>query len=817
VLALSSPECSSTAANIISAQAKVEAECNSTVETVTAALDSLKAKNGPDYTAQQDSLRLAVQRIRRGRLSDLRNLGITGPAGVMIARLDAAYAQLELTISQMSKVFHDEQERFSAVSLEVACDDRFREAILWQNRRAWHTGIERYLQETGPRNSRNSKQRQREELIANYLQRFCVKNDTIGFFGPVGWAKFGFKDGKAMSVEPGPTLIASRSVDFEAWAIDAVAEAFLRTDHMRLWAAPRRVPYLCSYQGTFLLAGMQLPLSAQEVAVLNACNGRQMAKDIANHLLAIPHLEFSTAEEVYNLLASLCQRGFTQWGLDLPLEKKSERSLQRLIERIEAEQLRKPALDALTALENSRAAVAQAGGDPFRLDQALENLEQTFIRITEVAPTRAAGQAYAARTLVYEDCRRDVEVNLGSQLLCSLKDPLSLLLTSARWLTFEIAKVYREVFRSIYNDLVRKTRSPIIDGAIFWSKIEPLFFSGSNRLANQYLPMFQKRWANILLIPPGQNRVLYSSEQLRPAVEAVFAAPRAGWSHAKYHCPDLMIAARDPEAIRRGEYEWIFSELHVGVNTLNEVLFFGQHPNPEELARFIQADFPQARIEPVPPKNFRPLTIRTAIDFVPPGDYRLEISPGSLAPAGSKALPIGALVVEAVGEDLMLRTRDGDIQFEIVEAFGECLSYVAVHSFAMFSQETRYRPRITIDRVIICRECWRFSSGELDFAFQEKEMERFIALRRWKQAWGLPRFLFAKVPVETKPFYVDLDSPVYATILAKMIRRTREQGQANSLITLSEMIPQHSESWLPDSQGNHYTSELRMVAVDMRA
>ena len=36
---------------------------------------------------------------------------------------------------------------------------------------------------------RNSQQRQHEALVASYLQRYCAKNDSIGFFGPVGWSQ----------------------------------------------------------------------------------------------------------------------------------------------------------------------------------------------------------------------------------------------------------------------------------------------------------------------------------------------------------------------------------------------------------------------------------------------------------------------------------------------------------------------------------------------------------------------------------------------------------------------------------------------------
>ena len=43
---------------------------------------------------------------------------------------------------------------------------------------------------------------------------------------------------------------------------------------------------------------------------------------------------------------------------------------------------------------------------------------------------------------------------------------------------------------------------------------------------------------------------------------------------------------------------------------------------------------------------------------------------------------------------------------------------------------------------------------------------------------GIPRFVFVKAPVEIKPLYLDLDSPIYMEILAKLIRRmSRESGQ----------------------------------------
>ena len=63
----------------------------------------------------------------------------------------------------------------------------------------------------------------------------------------------------------------------------------------------------------------------------------------------------------------------------------------------------------------------------------LTDFEEEFSRFTGVAPNRAAGQTYGGRTLIYEDCRRDLEAKIGPAVLESLAPPLSLLLRSGRW------------------------------------------------------------------------------------------------------------------------------------------------------------------------------------------------------------------------------------------------------------------------------------------------------------------------------------------------------------------------------------------------
>jgi hypothetical protein len=109
----------------------------------------------------------------------------------------------------------DEDERLA----QVASDPRFREAVAWQSREALRGAVDK-LAAGGESPSRR---RRRAEVVAGYWQRYCAKNDTIGFFGPLGWGRFA-DDGAAIDVRAG-ALQAERVVHLETWAVEALARA----------------------------------------------------------------------------------------------------------------------------------------------------------------------------------------------------------------------------------------------------------------------------------------------------------------------------------------------------------------------------------------------------------------------------------------------------------------------------------------------------------------------------------------------------------------------------------------------------------------
>jgi hypothetical protein len=80
----------------------------------------------------------------------------------------------------------------------------------------------------------------------------------------------------------------------------------------------------------------------------------------------------------------------------------------------------------------------------------------------------------------------------------------------------------------------------------------------------------------------------------------------------------------------------------------------------------------------------------------------------------------------------------------------------------------------------------------------------------------MPRFLFVRTPLERKPYYIDLNSPIYGEILAKIIRQAQAAATQEQYITVTEMLPSPEQVWLPDAHHRRYTSELRIVAVDQK-
>ena len=79
-------------------------------------------------------------------------------------------------------------------------------------------GLRRYL-ETWSQN-RRSETRRIEQQLVSYLQRFCAKNDTASFFGPINYGDCLPASGGA-ELTPGRDHLRHREAFMASWAVRA--------------------------------------------------------------------------------------------------------------------------------------------------------------------------------------------------------------------------------------------------------------------------------------------------------------------------------------------------------------------------------------------------------------------------------------------------------------------------------------------------------------------------------------------------------------------------------------------------------------------
>ncbi|ATB35883.1 hypothetical protein CYFUS_001297 [Cystobacter fuscus] len=746
---------------------------------------------------QPESARAADELLRRE--ADLRS-----------QRLKASAVQEALAPerARLEERFAAEAVRVGQALRDVARLPEFREAVVWQNRQALASALDVLLRRDAT--LRDSHTRQKEELVSKYLLRYCLKNDTIGFFGPLGWGRF--EPGvDGVELQPGPELLSRRQTLFEHWCIDTLAERLSADARLRPWIAPRALPVV-RLEGTRAvpLMGEPVELSGAAARALTLCDGERTAREIASLLRREFALEVPGEAEAWALLEEHRQQGWILWTLELPnIESHPERALRRLLERIDDAALRAEVLAPLDELEALREEVARSAGNAEALARSLDALNDAFTARTGEKAQRLEGQTYAGRTLLYQDCNRDVSLTLGPGVLQRLGAPLGLLLDSARWFTFQVGARYLASFERVFDEL--RAGAPTVDFLMFHLGVSEFFPFISHRsgpylkpdVAKDLIAELQARWTRLLNVKPGEQRIQRSSAELAAAARDLFAAPGPGWPGARYHAPDLMISAASPEALRRGEFFAVLGELHIALNTLESPVFFFQHPRQEELVRALEADMPSPRISPAVPKD---RATRAAI--VPFNRNAMEFvfdTTRSWRPA-SQVLSVGTLVLERVDGQLQVRSRDGRWRCHVMEFYDWLLSIQFAGEMHLLPPQA-HSPRVTIDDMVVNRETWHFATAQLPFLRLKDATTRFLEARRWAHQHGLPDRVFYKTTNERKPFFLDLSSPLSLKSFFTMARASED-------VVITEMLPTTEQLWLTDARGRAYTSELRMVMVD---
>ncbi|MYS26091.1 lantibiotic dehydratase [Streptomyces sp. SID7804] len=632
-----------------------------------------------------------------------------------------------------------------------------------------------------------------------------MKNDTIGFFGPVGWGRWDPSAPHAVTVDAGRGFLAAQEVYFSGWAVDALAKVLAEDEELMRWIPPRRMSFVRCEDGTVRVPGRPAqPVGELQQAVLRRCDGTRHMAAIAAELALDPG-------EVAAIVDELVRRRWVTRRLEVPAATHPDLALRRILERVPDVAARERALAGLAVLERGRDAVRAAGTDAAALTAAIGALEADFAALTDSEAQRAKGARTApCRGLVYSDSRRSATATAGPALLAHL-EPLQLCLTAARWMTNRFADAIRARLRTVHARL--SADGTPVDLATLWMNTLPSPHPDAGDLIDAAQAELRAKWARILDLPPDARRVRLTTAELADRVRREFDEPGDGWSLARYISPDVLVVAEDADALARGDVDLVLGEMHCALNTMGASLFVHQHPDRDRLVAETTRDFPGPRLLPTLPKEL-PLrwSTRSRPSLDRPEDHYVTLVDQTGDPHRPNSVPSADVRVEDRDGQLTAVLPDGTVH-DVLDAYANTLTQRVMDRFTL-RPEGEHTPRITIDRMTVARETWQLPVADVDFADDKSEAARFVRARHWQRRHDLPRFVFVVSPAEPRPFYVDFDSPVYVTILAKAARRLARKDPGARL-KVSEMLPTPEQAWLTDADGHRYTSELRFVAVDL--
>jgi hypothetical protein len=646
-------------------------------------------------------------------------------------------------------------------SEEAACaaatHPGLREAIAWQNRNALIYGIDRLK----PGGTMKKAERKALRQFLRYLQRYAAKNDTIGFFGPLGWVRL-LDSGGGGSFQPADSLVDARLVSFEPWAARAIlascADAVAKT--------PLRLGAHLRIEGHSITGPERIfSVDAENARLLAAVDGRTTKEAL---------IAGGASPEALERLVAL---GIVQTAPTVSVAADPG-----------ARYADSPALSRFNSYLRS---LEQAAGNAEDVCESLSALDRDFETTTGTAPTRHPGRTYGGRTLVYHDCRRGGALTLDSETLGPLRDLLAFLGTVARGYTYRIAGELASDMRRIFREAGRSR----LTLPQFWRLTDPLFLAEQPEAVRRIAQRLGTDWSETF----GDEAEI-DLARAKALLLPRWRAPSPGWPGARHHSPDIMWAARDSDALLSGRALPIVAEFHPGVSTFTTLSVLGLCPVRDELEGLWREDFPEPLVSPIPHEAFARST----------QDARLAVSHFHIDTGqGYESGIEGAQVLRAADLDIIdeagrlwAETTDKRHRFDVMAIFERRIKLRAAVAFPLGPPGPG--PRRLIGGVVVRRASWVATPPAMP-------RDRFragvrTAFRDWLGNLGAPDRVFVAVEGEVKPVFVDASSDLSLDMLLSML----DGGS----IQMSEMLPASDGLWLSDGCGARYTSEIRLTMTD---
>lgn len=652
----------------------------------------------------------------------------------------------------------------------------------------------------------DNRTRQRIRLGWNYVQRFCAKNDTVSFFGPVAWGRFAEENAVNLSVKVSTPWLASRKTFFEHWVVQRLIKAICSDQK------------ICDYLPLQLNPGCYV-----ESDLLHYPLGRTRRLDLLGSAL-MEALQRAPAEGLTRqvLVERLSKKHYSitevMGWLDFLTEKRvliyafavspgTPDPLSRLIQLIHSvgadDDSKAPWLTVLEDLEIQRKTFAISGleGRVAALDSMRRLLSDSGVDLT-----RLQGQMYVGRFPVYEDCSRNLEIVVGGQLLGDIREQLEPIMALYRWLVGAVASRLHERYLRSWQALHSgKNACEPLDFLSFVSQlykedhVTPVTKEVREilRLSWSELTRGYKTLSEVSLVPEDLDRLLNRLDECEPRASQCEVLCKG------VHSPDFMIAAKSLQDVERGEYKIVIGEVHPAVHTVSQPIAQPFCPYTKEVEQEVQELLsPRALVISDSPETYQ----RSHIDWLNvPALMQVILPTGGGHVDSARKVPSGGGLVVLDGCSLKYQDRGSGLVQDLLTVIPSTMHRICFGLAGELLGQVDDR-RLTMDRIVLKRRSWYLTEDRLPEISEPSEtLSGFLAWRRWASSVGLPRHVFVKCESEPKPVFVDFCNTFSLDLLASLSKKKEP-------MRISEMSPSPDELWLDDGRGR-YCAEFRTSYV----
>lgn len=633
----------------------------------------------------------------------------------------------------------------------------------------------------------DSRKKQKIRLGWNYAQRFCTKNDTCSFFGPIAWGHFDDDQYDLASIvwTPGQR-ISQRETFFESWVAQRLVEK-INADCPK----PERLPLVlnpgCHLHGEVLyypldksrhLSGTILEVVRAIASSDTPCSAEWIAHGMGSK--CIP------------LIDHLIKTGIVQRGFQI-----SPRDTEAFDTQLNA--LRKAGMPAefiekwfniFKNLESQRKTYAE--GDLSLRQQALEAMNHSLTE-AGVSLSRESGKMYVGRYPVYEDCACESIVSFSRALQKQLESDLAPLMKIYQWLSRTCAALLHQAWLDIYQEMLAEKDIKSLSLLGFLQVLKSQQPDIEQRVIKAVRSILSYAWNPLLTAQKGEELnlgVLQIGQVLNTLYN--FCPESRGFQvfGDSFHSPDFMISANNLDALNRGEYWLVVGETHPSVCTLCQPVAEPFCPYTKEIEKLVNALFYRKRVFLADsPESYQ----RSHIDWPLITRYSQLILPsggGCVDP--SRRYPIGRAKLQLKGKRLYVSDTEGAFQEDLL-----CVCSTSLHQI-LFKLAGDVLPRqdprrLRVNRTVYKRRTWEFMSDTWP-TLKGEDFEIFMQWHCWQKRHGLPRWVFIKCDSEPKPLFVDFQNPLSFNTMTTALKKA-------TIIMVSEMLPGPDGLWLNDARG----------------